>query len=111
MATIGQIEPKGIAETSIIRAQATVNNLEKDEKITRGTRREKTSILRTQTNQGPEVPQTPKTVANASNDATARELKDKAEAQELVPAKTATRDRQLPKPFDPNRGTRLDIAV
>jgi len=119
MAAIGQLDPAG---TSSIRGLGPNNAVaglqtEEQDEFNRGAdidRAEQRSAAAAQPavgeDQNGEAAQT-SSAANVNQVGAAGAEDDGADQQSEIRNELASQDQQLPTPFDPNRGTQLDIAV
>lgn len=119
MAAIGQIDPAGTASIRGLGPNNAVAGLQTEEQdeFNRGAdldRAEQRSAAAAQPavgedQSGAAVQAGAAANVNQVNAAGAED--DGAEQQSEIRSELASQDQQLPTPFDPNRGTQLDIAV
>lgn len=119
MAAIGQVDSAGIRNLGNQAGIPGIQN-EEDDEFTRG------ADIDQAAQRGEQAPAAPATgggqdqagqagetgeTANVAQVAAAGQDGDDSSEQGIVRSEVASSDQQLPTPFDPNRGTQLDIAV
>lgn len=122
MAAIGQIDPAGTASIRGLGPGTSVNGLAGNDEQDALNRVEDAERAQQRADGATEIPlggqeQADTGVAQAGANANANQAGateqsgDDTDTQSILQNVTATADQQLPTPFDPSRGTQLDIAV
>lgn len=117
MAAIGQIDPAGTASIRGLGPGNAVTGLQNEEQdeFNRGAdidRAEQRNAAAAQPAVGEDQSGAAVQTSNAANvNQVTGAQDDGADQQSEIRNEPASQDQQLPTPFDPNRGTQLDIAV
>lgn len=119
MAAIGQIDPAGTASIRGLGPNSAVGGLQNEDRdefnrnadIERASQRDGAARPAVGQDQSGAATQQVDGAANANGVATVAADDSDADQQSEVRNELASQDQQLPTPFDPSRGTQLDIAV